>query len=52
MHDIVNFLMENPDVLEKVVNGQVSLLGVELDDVLGIIDGILGTGSLMNFYWY
>jgi competence protein ComX len=51
MQEIVNFLIENPDVLEKVVNGQASLLGVELDDVLGLIEGILGAGSLMNFYW-
>ena len=51
MQDIVNFLIENPDILEKVVSGQASLLGVELDDVLGIIDRILGTGSLMNYFW-
>jgi competence protein ComX len=51
MQEIVNFLIENPDVLEKVANGQASLLGVELDDVLGSIEGILGAGSLMNFYW-
>lgn len=51
MQEIVNFLIENPDVLEKVVNGQASLLGVELEDVLGLIEGILGAGSLMNFYW-
>ena len=52
MQEIVNFLIENPDVLEKVVNGQASLLGVELDDVLGLIEGILGSGSLMNLYWF
>ncbi|QGQ47841.1 competence pheromone ComX [Metabacillus sediminilitoris] len=51
MQEIVNFLIENPDVLEKVVNGQASLLGVELDDVLGVIEGILGSASLKNFYW-
>ncbi|MGM7722577.1 competence pheromone ComX [uncultured Metabacillus sp.] len=52
MNEIVNFLIENPDVLEKVVNGQASLLGVDVDDVLGVVEGILGTGSLKNFYWY
>jgi competence protein ComX len=51
MQEIVNFLIENPDVLEKVINGQASLLGVELDDVLGLIEGILGAGKLMNAYW-
>jgi competence protein ComX len=51
MQEIVNFLIENPDVLEKVVNGQASLLGVELDDVLGLIEGIFETGKLLNAYW-
>jgi competence protein ComX len=51
MQEIVNFLIENPDVLEKVVNGQASLLGVALDDVLGVIEGILETGKLLNAYW-
>ncbi|MGM0875517.1 MAG: competence pheromone ComX [Bacillota bacterium] len=52
MQEIVNFLIENPDVLEKVVNGQASLLGVELDDVLGLIEGLLGSSSLKNLYWF
>ncbi|BBU38581.1 MULTISPECIES: competence pheromone ComX [Aeribacillus] len=41
MQEIVNFLIENPDVLEKVVNGQASLIGVEdSDELLGIITGL------------
>lgn len=52
MQEIVNFLLENPEVIEKVMNGQASLLGVELDDVLSVIEGILGAGKLMNFYWH
>lgn len=51
MQDIVNFLIENPEVLEKVVNGQASLLGVDLEDVLGLIEGILEAGKLLNAYW-
>jgi competence protein ComX len=51
MQEIVNFLLENPDVLEKVVNGEASLLGVDLDDVLGLVEGILETGKLLNTYW-
>ncbi|WP_084822277.1 competence pheromone ComX [Bacillus sp. SA1-12] len=51
MHEIVNFLIENPDVLEKVINGQASLLGVDLDDVLAVIEGILNSGKLLNTYW-
>ena len=51
MQEIVNFLIENPDVLDKVVNGQASLLGVELDDVLGVIEGILETGKMFSTFW-
>jgi len=51
MQEIVNFLLENPEVIEKVMNGQASLLGVELDDVLSVIEGILGAGKLMNLFW-
>lgn len=41
MQEIVNFLIENPDILEKVVNGQASLIGVEdSDELLGIITGL------------
>lgn len=52
MQEIVNFLIENPDVIEKVINGQASLLGVELDDVLGVIDGILGSDTIKMTYWF
>jgi len=41
MQEIVNFLIENPDILEKVVNGQASLIGVkDSDELLGIITGL------------
>lgn len=51
MQDIVNFLIENPEVLEKVVNGEASLLGVDLDDVLGLIEGIKGAGKMLSTFW-
>lgn len=51
MQEIVNFLVENPDVLQKVINGEASLLGVDLDDVLGLIEGIINAGNLKNYYW-
>lgn len=52
MQEIVNFLLENPEVIDKVMNGQASLIGVELDDVLSVIEGILDAGKLMNAYWF
>ncbi|WP_226669475.1 competence pheromone ComX [Metabacillus litoralis] len=51
MQEIVNFLIENPEVLEKVVNGQASLLGVDIEDVLGLVEGIVGSGKLFSTYW-
>ncbi|MEK5272301.1 competence pheromone ComX [Aeribacillus sp. FSL K6-8394] len=51
MQEIVNFLIENPDVLEKVVNGQASLIGVKLEELLGIIDGFVDTLSANYSYW-
>ncbi|MFC0270995.1 competence pheromone ComX [Metabacillus herbersteinensis] len=52
MQEIVNFLIENPDVLEKVVSGEASLLGVELDEVLGLVEGFLNGSKTTNLYWW
>ncbi|MDQ0229776.1 competence pheromone ComX [Metabacillus malikii] len=52
MQELVNFLIENPEVVEKVVNGEASLLGVDIEDVFSVVEGILGTGKLVNMYWY
>jgi competence protein ComX len=52
MQEIVNFLVENPDVLNKVVSGEASILGVELDEVLGLVEGFMGSGKLISTYWW
>lgn len=51
MQEIVNFLIENPDVLEKVVSGEASLLGVDLDEVTGLVEGFLTGGKTLAGYW-
>ncbi|MBP1081047.1 MULTISPECIES: competence pheromone ComX [Bacillus] len=40
MQDIVNFLIQNPDVVEKVLEGKASLLGVNLDELNVITEGL------------
>ncbi|MDX8290262.1 MULTISPECIES: competence pheromone ComX [Metabacillus] len=53
MQEIVNFLVENPEIVEKVVNGEASLLGVKnVDEVLGLVEGLLGTDRITNMYWW
>ncbi|MGM0922425.1 MAG: competence pheromone ComX [Bacillota bacterium] len=53
MQEIVNFLVENPEIIEKVANGEASLLGVKnVDEVLGLIEGLLSTTRTTNMYWW
>ncbi|MEK3807371.1 competence pheromone ComX [Bacillus sp. FSL H8-0547] len=53
MQEIVNFLVENPEIVEKVVNGEASLLGVKnVDEVLGLVEGLLNTARTTNLFWY
>ncbi|EWH21023.1 MULTISPECIES: competence pheromone ComX [Bacillus] len=41
MQEIVNFLVQHPEVLEQVIAGRASLLGVDQDQILSIIDGFV-----------
>ena len=53
MQEIVNFLVENPEVIEKVANGEASLLGVKnVDEVLGLVEGLLSTARTTNMFWF
>ncbi|MFY4775468.1 competence pheromone ComX [Metabacillus sp. RGM 3146] len=53
MQEIVNYLVENPDVLEKVVSGHASILGLDhVDDVIGLVQGVLNTGKTVATYWW
>lgn len=52
MQEVINFLIGNPDVLEKLKNGTVSLLGVSFDEVKVIIDVLTGDSSIIKAgYW-
>ncbi|WP_411333749.1 competence pheromone ComX [Metabacillus indicus] len=53
MQEIVNFLVENPEIVEKVVNGEASLLGVKnVDEVLGLVEGLVSMGRTTNMFWF
>ncbi|MBS2970330.1 competence pheromone ComX [Metabacillus sp. KIGAM252] len=53
MQEIVNYLVENPEVLEKVVNGEASILGLDkLDDLKGLLEGLIDAGRTVNMFWY
>ncbi|MCD7035729.1 competence pheromone ComX [Metabacillus sp. GX 13764] len=52
MQEIVNYLVENPDVLEKVVSGHASVVGLQhAEDMIGLLQGILNTGKTVATYW-
>ncbi|MGN9866408.1 competence pheromone ComX [Bacillus swezeyi] len=40
MQNIVNFLLENPDVLKQVVNGDACLLGIDPEKTGVVVDSI------------
>lgn len=53
MQEIVNFLVENPEVVEKVASGEASLLGVKnVEEVLGLVEGLLNTARTTNMFWF
>lgn len=52
MQEVINFLISNPDVFEKLKNGTISLLGVSSDEVKAIIDVLGGSASPIKAgYW-
>ncbi|MRX73569.1 competence pheromone ComX [Bacillus lacus] len=53
MQEIVNYLVSNPEVFEKVVSGEVSLLNVKsVEEVIGLVEGILGAGKTTVAFWW
>lgn len=53
MQDIVNFLIQNPDVVEKVLEGKASLIGVNLDELNVITEGLKQlSGKVGGDAWY
>ncbi|NPC93979.1 competence pheromone ComX [Bacillus sp. WMMC1349] len=54
MQEIVSFLVQRPEVLEQVIDGKASLLGVDEDEILSLIEGIkeLGKFGGRPTYWF
>jgi len=52
MQEIIQFLVNNPDVLVKVKEGTASLIGVNAEEVKAILDVFFG-GSITPkaYYW-
>lgn len=51
MQEIVQFLVQNPEVLEKVKNGTASLVGVGSDELKVIIEILTNKLSFRADYW-
>ena len=52
MKEIIEFLVHNPDVLEKVKEGTVSLIGLKGEEVLSILEAFgQNTSNLKAMYW-
>ena len=51
MQDIIHFLVQNPDVVQKVKEGTASLVGVSLDEVKIILDLVSDTFQMRAGYW-
>jgi competence protein ComX len=39
VQDIVNFLVQHPEVLEQVIKGNASLIGLDKDQLISITEG-------------
>ncbi|MFC1286042.1 competence pheromone ComX [Bacillus paralicheniformis] len=39
MQEIVSFLVQHPEILEQVINGNACLLGVDIEQLVSIIEG-------------
>ncbi|MGO4897967.1 competence pheromone ComX [Bacillus sp. GM2] len=55
MQEIVSFLVEHPEVLEQVIAGKASLIGVDKDQIFGLIEGFkrieAGWGPYPNLWF-
>ncbi|PYZ98740.1 competence pheromone ComX [Alteribacter lacisalsi] len=53
MKEVVQFLLENPDLVEKVKNGTVTLIGVSKSEAEAIISVLHNKESLSgsSHYW-
>jgi competence protein ComX len=51
MQEIAQFLVQNPGVLEKIMNGIASLIGVTSEELQVIIDILTNKRSYRVDYW-
>ncbi|WP_084787834.1 competence pheromone ComX [Anaerobacillus alkalidiazotrophicus] len=51
MQEIIQFLIKNPDVLERVKNGLASLVGVSYEEVAAILNVFTNSGITRVELW-
>ncbi|MTH55513.1 competence pheromone ComX [Bacillus mangrovi] len=52
MQEVVNYLLENPEVIGKIANGEASVVGLEkLEEITGLLEGIINSGKTLNIVW-
>lgn len=52
MLEIIQFLMENQDVLQKLQEGMVSLIGVNADETKAILEVFFDVqNTVKDYYW-
>lgn len=51
MRELIHFLVQNPEVVEKVKIGHASLLGVSSDELKAIIDILTSKPIFRVDYW-
>lgn len=51
MHTIIQFLQENANILELVIQGKVSLLGVTEKELAAILEAFSGDISPLKSIW-
>ncbi|MFN2744080.1 MULTISPECIES: competence pheromone ComX [Bacillus] len=39
MQEIVSYLIQHPEVLEQIIKGNASLIGLDQDQILSIVEG-------------
>lgn len=51
MRELIQFLIQNPEVLEEVKSGHASLIGVSNDELKAIIDILTNKPIFRADYW-
>ncbi|GGK28666.1 hypothetical protein GCM10010965_21870 [Caldalkalibacillus thermarum] len=51
MHEIIQFLIQHPEILEKLKNGSTCLIGLNEEEIKAIIEVFSQEGTVISKYW-